>query len=137
MTDTEPTSPLPFRNFEWKVPLPACKLSRDDIKRLYQIIDEKQNEDRDYLINHILQIQPNESLENFNARKDRVRDACRTTITVTGTNGESIVGHGVDFLDSSIIPEKIAAIYFDTRSRFVALLTARPGHNGSYPQFLK
>jgi hypothetical protein len=122
MTNTEPNPPQEFRNFEWKVPLPACKLSRDDIKLLYRIIDDKQIEDRENLVNHILQLQTNETAEVFNARKERVRDACATTITVTGTNGEIITGQGEALLDSSIIPERIASIYFDTRTRFAVLL---------------
>jgi hypothetical protein len=124
MTNNESTQLVPLlRNFQWKSPIPACKLDREDIKRLYRIIDDKQTEDRDYLVNYILQLQPNESPADFDARKDRVRDACRTTITVTGTrNNEAVVGHGEGFLDSSIIPEKIATIYFDTQTRFTALL---------------
>jgi hypothetical protein len=53
-TNSEPALSRQFRNFEWKVPLPACKLSRDDIKRLYRIIDDKQIEDRDNIVNHVL-----------------------------------------------------------------------------------
>jgi hypothetical protein len=120
MTDTQPEH-LP-QIFEWKVPIASCRLSREDIKRIYRIIDEKQIEDRDHLINNILEQLPTESPEQFQARRERVRNACRTTITVTGLNGESIIGHGEAFLDSSVIPEKIATIYCDTRSRFTAFL---------------
>jgi hypothetical protein len=114
VTDTQAAPLTPMRTFEWKVPVAACRLTRDDIKRLYKIIDDKQVEDRDNLVNHVLAQQPSESVEQFQQRRERVRDACMTTITVVGINGESIIGHGESFLDSSLIPEKIATVYFDT-----------------------
>src|ERR1700719_1960064 len=122
MTDAQPILPQPTRNFDWNVPIAACRLSREDIKRLHKIIDDKQMEDRDHLINNVVQLLPNESTEELQARRERVRDACMTTITVTGINGERIIGDGEHFLESSIIPERIANIYCDTRSRFNALL---------------
>jgi hypothetical protein len=105
MTDTQPALSQPSRNFEWKAPIAACRLSRDDIKRLHKIIYDKQIEDRDHLVTNVLQQLPNETAEQLLARRVRVGDACMTTITVTGTNGEMITGHGESFLDSSIIPE--------------------------------
>jgi hypothetical protein len=84
MTDTQSPLPPPSRTFEWKVPIAACRLSREDIKRLHKIIDEKQIEDRDHFVNNVLQQQPTESTEQFQGRRERVRDACMTTITVTG-----------------------------------------------------
>jgi hypothetical protein len=122
MTETQSVLPQPIRNFEWKVPIVACRLSREDMKRLHKIIEDKQVEDREDIIKNIRKQQPNESAEDFQVRRERVADACRTTITVTGMNGEIILGHGESFLDDSIIPERIATIYCDTRSRFAALL---------------
>ena len=126
MTDTTENQ-NPIRFFQWQVsPIAACRLSRDDIKRLYKIIDEKLIQERDHMINSVLVQQENETFEHFQKRRTGVRDAFMTTITVTGTYGENITGHGETFLDSAIIPEKISKIYFDTKTRAAALLSFTP-----------
>jgi hypothetical protein len=72
MTETQPETPQPTRNFQWSVPIAACRLSSDDIKRLHRIIDEKQIEDREHIVNSVLQRMPEESPEQFQARRERV-----------------------------------------------------------------
>jgi hypothetical protein len=125
MPETQSAIPQPERSFRWDVPIGACRLSHDDIKHLYKIIDDKQIEDRDRFVNEMRQL-PNELPEQFQARRMRVPDACMTMITMMGINGQRVTGYGEAFLDSSITSERVASIYFDTSTRFTFLGMLRP-----------
>ena len=122
------TKPQSFRNFHWEVPITACQLSRDDLKRIYRIIDSKQIEERDRFLRDVIRRQPQETDDQFSIRRERVTDAHLTAITVTGTSGEKISGFGEDFLDSSILPERIASIYYDTKSTPTGWLNLTPAN---------
>lgn len=95
------------------MPIAACRLSADDLKRLYRLINEKQVELGKRLVAG-LYATPQESAEQFKSRTATVQNAFITTVTVTGKNGEVVSGHGEAFFDSPLLPERIQAIAYDT-----------------------
>jgi hypothetical protein len=112
MSETTPT-PTPVRTFTVTSPVKACRLRRDDLARLYRIINERQIESGQILLNQLSQ-QPEESPEQFQHRRARVADAFVTTVNVTGVNNEIVSGSGEHFLASENIPENILTVFYTT-----------------------
>jgi len=111
MSDHEP--PRQWRNFSTTSPITACRLRRGDMRRLYGLINERQVEYGKTVLDQLAQ-QPNESPDQFNARKTSVARAFVTTVSVTGSNGEVITGEVEEFLDSINIPAKILTVFYST-----------------------
>lgn len=84
-------SPDEWRNWNTKVPIPAYRLRRGDLKRVYKILNDKQLEIREKTL-PILVIMSSETEEQFQARKKRVSDAFVVSMTVHGAGGE--LSHG-------------------------------------------
>ncbi|MFZ1962982.1 MAG: hypothetical protein WAU78_05860 [Roseiarcus sp.] len=115
MADNIARAPEAWRNFSDKVPLRAMVLDKGDLKKLYRIINDKQSEFRDRFM-PILAIQPNETQDDFNARKKRVFEAFVTSMTIQRTNGEYLHGNNEQFLDEDNLPDQIQSILFTTSS---------------------
>ncbi len=103
-------TPDVWRNFSTKVPISAFRMKRGDLKRLYKIINEKQIDYRDRFISNVLQIQPSETLEQFEERKKRVCDHFVTSVTASGINGELVHGNNEAFLENENVPEQLRSI---------------------------
>jgi hypothetical protein len=67
-------SPTEWRNYSTKAPIAAFHMRRGDLKRLYKIINDKQIEYRDRIVNSLSQM-PQETADNFEARKIKVYEA--------------------------------------------------------------
>ena len=106
-------APEDWRNHSTKHPIAASRLKRDDLKRLYKIINDKQIEYRDRFM-PILQRQPNEFLEVFEARKKRVFDLFVTSMTIHTSNDAVLHGNNETFLEETNFPDEIWSIFFST-----------------------
>jgi hypothetical protein len=106
-------TPEEWRNLSTKAPKAAFRLEASDLKRLYKIINDKQIEHRDQIL-ALQEHQPNESEEEFNARKIRVRNSFVTAMTITQPNGEYAHGNNSSFLDEDNLPGQVRSILFDT-----------------------
>ncbi len=130
-----------WRNFNVASPIAACRLRSGDLKRLYRIINEKQAEHRDRVVPRLLK-EPSETSEQFATRVSNARNAFITTVRVTALNGEIVTGHGENFFDSSLIPEQIVSISYDTSFSPAAILKYTPSDrvyvnlDFSQPRFL-
>jgi hypothetical protein len=125
MTDNIGRSPEAWRNYSTRVPIAAFRMKRGDLKRLYQISNDKQIQYRDRLLGNLSKVPP-ESDEEFEARKKKVQDAFVTSVSVTGINGESVHGNTEVFFDSPNIPEYIRSILISTKSVPQAVLNIPP-----------
>jgi hypothetical protein len=90
MSDSRPTPPAP-RTFTVTSALTACRLRRDDLARLYRIINERQIESGQAVLNQLAPL-PDESPEQFEARRARVTNAFVTTVNLTLANKEIVTG---------------------------------------------
>jgi hypothetical protein len=116
-----------WRNYNKRVSLHSCKLSMDDLKRLYRIINEKQKEAGDAALATLTQT-ATETPETFQERRNRVRDAFITTARITGFDNEMVTGHGESIFDSALLPERIMSIEYDTIFSPKAKLNATPNN---------
>jgi hypothetical protein len=110
VTDNIGRSPEAWRNYTTKVPIAAFRMKRDDLKRLYQIINNKQVEYRDKLLGNLFKVPP-ESDEGFAARKQKVHDAFVTSVSITGLDGEIVTGNNEAFFESSNVPANTICFY--------------------------
>lgn len=108
-------SPESWRNYNATVPIVACLLGKDDLKNLYKIIDEKQREYRDGILNTLYQME-NEAQEAFEKRKSDVCSAFVTSVTITGTNDEIVTGNSEKFFDSASVPTFIRSVFYSTQA---------------------
>jgi hypothetical protein len=114
MSETKPDLPAPVRTFTITAPIKACRLRRDDLVRLYTIINDRQVEYGQMLVNQVLAQQPTESREQFQERRARVQNAFVTTVNITGANNEIVTGSGETFLASRNIPDNILTVFYTT-----------------------
>lgn len=108
------------RTFTTNAPLAACRLRREDLQRLYRIINDRQIEYGKEVVSQLGQ-QPNESVEQFEARKERVGSAFYTTVNVTGRHNEIVSGSGEAFLAGENMPEEIVTVYYTTAAAPLAV----------------
>lgn len=125
MVDNIGKSPEAWRNYSTRVPIAAIRLKRSDLKRLYQIVNNKQMEYRDRILSG-LSAHTSETKEDFSARYNSVHDAFVTSISVTGTNNEMVHGNSEAFLDSPNIPEQLRSVLISTTSVPQAVLHFTP-----------
>jgi hypothetical protein len=112
MSDTNPNPPL-VRTYNTTFPIRACRLRRDDLKQLYRIINDRQIEYKDTVVNQLSRL-PDEPPEQFQARRIRVANAFTTHIVITGTNQEVQTGQHESFFDTANIPERILTVFYTT-----------------------
>src|SRR5262249_22808972 len=95
------------RTFTTTFPIRACRLRRDDLKRLYRLIHDRQLEYRDVVLGRLAPL-PAEKSDQFDDRKTRVANAFTTTVNITGTiSNEVVSGQGEEFFDNPNIPDDI------------------------------
>lgn len=131
MNENPPNLPQTlWRNYSVKSPIGACVLNYEDVKRLFDIIEEKQQEQAQIIIAQLAK-QQNEDDNQFVERRTRVIRSLVTTISMTGPNGETVMGNTRSLLDSAAVPERIVQIYFDTSTAPTALLKITPNNRAS------
>jgi hypothetical protein len=107
--------PAEWRTFNTTIAIPACRLPREELKRLYQIIDRKQREYGQTIIDKQVQ-QEGETAEAFEARKRLVTEAFVTSVTITGSNSETILAHSEAIFDHETLPNNIASVFYCTKT---------------------
>ncbi len=125
MTDNIGKPPEAWRNYSTKVPIPAFRIKRDELKRLYQIIHSKQCEYRERVERNLSRT-ASESEEEFRARKQKVHDAFVSSVTAVGSDGEMFHGNSEEFFDSTTFPEHLRSILISTKSAPKAVLNFTP-----------
>lgn len=119
-----------WRHYTIGSPILACLLVRDDLKRLFDIIDEKRKEEAQQILTALTKL-PTEDDDQFEARKKRVRDALVTLVSITAPDGEMVTGNTRDFFDSVAIPERVQSVVIDTSNAPKAALNFAPTNNVS------
>lgn len=119
-----------WRNFTKQAPITACRLNRNDLKLLYRLVNEKQIEHGNQVVSRLVQ-SDGETPEQFARRHVYVKNAFITTVSITGANGHVVTGHGETIFDSSLVPERISSILYDTSFSPNAQLQYRPSDRAS------
>jgi hypothetical protein len=114
MTETKSNPPPSVRTFTTSAPIKACRLRREDLARLYRIINDRQIEYGQMFVTQVLAQLPTESPEQFKERSARVANAFVTTVNVTGSNNEIVSGSGEHFVASENIPDNILTVFYTT-----------------------
>lgn len=125
MNDALPQTPKDWRNFTTRVPIAACRLKRDGLKRLYRILDERQREYRDKILRGLSQM-PEESPEEFRLRRNRVSEAFVVSVTISAESGELLNGNREEIFDDTNFPTKLRSVFYSTQSVPRAVLNHIP-----------
>jgi hypothetical protein len=115
MAESMEHPPEQWRNFSTKVPISAFRLNRGDLKRLYQMINDKQIEYGNRIIS-TLKKELQETDNDFALRKQKIQDAFITSVSVTGLNGEMLHGNSAAFLESANIPDRLRSVFISTKT---------------------
>jgi hypothetical protein len=91
----------------------ACRLRRDDLRQLYRIIQERQNDHRQTVLAQLAQ-QPTETAEQFETRRTRVANAFVITANITLASKEVITDSSEHFVTSENLPDNIVTVFFST-----------------------
>ncbi|MGO9543206.1 MAG: hypothetical protein ACLPPF_00195 [Rhodomicrobium sp.] len=107
--------PKEWRNYNTVIPVPACRLPRDELKRLYQIIDRKQKELRDRVLAQLEQA-AEETEESFAQRAENVRNAFVTVVTIKGFNNEDVTANAENIFEYENLPNRIKSVFYSTKT---------------------
>ena len=114
-----------WRNFSSVLPIPACRLSHDALKRLYRIIDGKQQEFRDTVLASLSKAEE-ETLEQFDARKNNISKHFVTLVTVTSTKNEEITADNEGIFDDKVMPSSVKFILISTENSLRSVFNLVP-----------
>jgi hypothetical protein len=112
-SESRSNGPATVRTFTVSKPVRACRLRRHDLRHLYRIIQERQNEHRQTVLSQLSQL-PRESAEQFEIRRARVADAFVTTVNITLASKEVITESSEHFVVSENLPDNIVTVFFTT-----------------------
>jgi hypothetical protein len=114
MSETRPNSAATVRTFTISTPVQACRLRRDDLRQLYRIIQERQNDHRQTVLAHLSQL-PTESADEFETRRTRVANAFVTTVNITLARSKEVITDSSEhFVTSENLPDNIVTVFFST-----------------------
>ena len=113
--DQVKAEPREWRNFSATLPIASCRLPRQELKRLYQLVDAKQKEYMGVILGRQFKT-AEETEEQFGVRKKVIEKAFVTSVTVTGHNHEVITANSADIFDSEYMPTQIRSILYTTRT---------------------
>jgi hypothetical protein len=115
MSDVPVMTPAEWRNFGTRFPITACRITREDLKRLYKLINERQAEYREKIV-AIQSQQSQETPEAFAARRRRVYNAHVTSVTIEAKNGERLTGNNEQIFDAVTYWADVKSVFFSTQS---------------------
>jgi hypothetical protein len=113
MSDAKPNLPPALRTFTITAPIKACRLRRDDLARLYRVINDRQIEYGQTFLAQLVQ-QSTETPQQFQERRARVTNAFVTTVNITRANNEIVSGSGEHFLAGENISDNILTVFYTT-----------------------
>jgi hypothetical protein len=125
MSGSISTTPGDWRSFATRFPIAACRLTRDDLKVLYRLIDERQTVYREKIVAMQMR-QSNETLEVFEERKKRVHGAHVTSVTIAAKNGELLTGNNEQIFDAVTYWPDTKSVFFSTQSVPKAVINRLP-----------
>lgn len=102
-----------WRHYAIRAPISACLIQQEDLKRLYDIISEKQQEEATKILGLLVK-QVSETDAQFEQRKVNVRNVYVTLVTINAPNGEAVTGNTRAVFDSASVPERIVSVLIDT-----------------------
>jgi hypothetical protein len=106
-------------------PIKACKLTLEDIKRLYLKLKDSVQEAGRTTVSGITQLETT-SDEEFKSFKDQVLSTFVISIVIRGDKGETLVETSEAIFSSPSLPNKITNVYFDSVATYKAKYNLLP-----------
>lgn len=94
--------------------VPPCRLTKEDLRRLYQLLSKKAKEASGLQLPHLV----SKESEQIKESRKVVDEAMRVVAQIHGTNGDWVGGTSPDVLSDESLPETIARVQFDSALLF-------------------
>jgi hypothetical protein len=99
----------------------SCPLTRPDLRRLCEILQERARTAADHEVANFNQGQ--QTTEHYEANKILLSEAFVLRITVTGTNGQELYGTISEVFDSPNFPDEVKSVYVNSSAVLPKFLT--------------
>ena len=106
-------------------PIDSAKLSKEDLCRLCEKLEERINSAADLEVNNLAR-PDNTTAEDFEAIKSNLRAAFQLAVTVKGTDNQELYGTPSDVFNSPNFPENVLTLYANSSSRLQGSLNYTP-----------
>jgi hypothetical protein len=107
--------PTPFlvKGSTRQFPIPSCSLRAEDLRRLYNILEKRAGEAKDFEVGALRQ-QPGQSGEQFELAKNNVALSLKLVVSVQSITGDWVGGVSGEAFSDASLPDSIARITFDS-----------------------
>lgn len=106
-------SPVQYRGRSRSASIPACMVTKDDLRRLYRSLDEMAREALERQLDE-WERPPDKTEEEFHALKEKVREVGALTVVVRGGRGEEFITTSREILKDTELPKTITSVTFDS-----------------------
>jgi len=97
--------------------LPSCSFDIEYLKKLYNIMSEKNIEAANLEIGSLKKA-PAQTDEDFSRLKEYLKSLYKVTIEMTGSQGEYIFSESPDILNKESLPDRINSVVFDNSVKY-------------------
>lgn len=105
--------------------IPSCSLTTDDLRRLYEVLEQKAREAADYQVATLQQL-PGQTPEQFEQVKQNIRSSLALVVQVQGSTGEWTGSRTSEALLDSSLPDTVAAVTYDSAFLFRTQFNLHP-----------
>lgn len=110
--------------------LPSCKLTTEDLQRLFCKLQNKAREAADFQIAQLKKIAEQQGIQDdFPNHESQLRGWLELVVTVFEEGGEQTAGTSRDCLSDSSLPDNIVGITFQSDALYRNQLKGIPGNN--------
>lgn len=108
-----PPAPPPVSGCTRQIPIPACSLTVEDLRRLFQLLEAKASEAADAQVATLQQGQ-GQTDEQFQQLKHQVRSLLKLVASIQGISGEWTAGMAQDVFHPESLPHTLAGVHYDS-----------------------
>lgn len=124
--DTESTTIFKSNIKQRKIP--SCVLSIDDLRKLFEILENKASEAAKIEADNLQLQPPNITPENIENLKTYIKDIIKLNVHIFGNKGEFIAAQHKHIFDDGNIPEDIQKIIFNNSFLFNSIMKKMPAN---------
>jgi hypothetical protein len=120
---------MTFHYTKKEIPLRAITLSKNDLKRIVERLQEALEEEANLQVSQLACPADTDREEWQRQIEQEKLQAFQITVTIQGDDGQDFFGYGADIFDSPNIPDNISLVYLTNRTAFRSVTGRNPGNS--------